>query len=103
MKNTEEKKIGDISPFPAPKLVTSTGIDVNTPLSYVTEHVVTVNDLCRVLLKIVGEFEEKANRKLSLITFGPKVSNFNNKSGWKNERSIKFRWAETEIVERLVE
>ena len=89
MKNTENNR--------------SYAISEEQALNVISCNIENTNDLCKVLLKLVGDFEDKSDRKLSLISFGPKVSNFSNKTGWKNERSIKFRWAETEVIERLVE
>ena len=64
-------------------------------LSSVSDSIKNTNDLCKVLLKLVGDFEDKTDRKVNLITFGPKHIGPRPVEG-RTQRNIKIRWAEFE-------
>ena len=78
MKNTEKY---DISRLPS----------LNAVSSYIKDTTV----LCEVLMKLVSDFEDKFDKRLSLITFGPKTLTIGVNER-KYNRNIKIRWAETE-------
>ena len=79
MKNTEKY---DISRLPS----------LNAVSSYIKDTTV----LCEVLMKLVGDFEDKFDKRLSLITFGPKTLTIGGVNERNYSRNIKIRWAETE-------
>ena len=109
MKNTEEK-IRTVSVIKDPTAFNngskrvfyesgrSEVVQIPSFLSFVSNNIENTNDLCRVLLNIVGDFEDRFDRKVSLINFGPKTLKYGGPSPTegKIQRSIKIRWAEDE-------
>ena len=106
MKNTEEK-IHDVMVTKDPTVFNNGSkrvwyengrveeVQVPSFLSFVSDNIENTNDLCKVLLQLVGDFEDKFDRKVNLITFGPKYID-PRPIEVRRQRNIKIRWAETE-------